>query len=67
MTDEVLSMTYGRKDPGYPAITNKEFVTDEAFKNACIQADVEVTSRQASKWRNKKGAAYRAHKSKAVR
>ena len=40
--------------------TNKQFVTDGAFVSACDKAGVKPTSRQASKFRNGKGAAYKA-------
>ena len=39
--------------------TNKEFaVQNEAFKDACEKSKVDPTSRQASKWRSKKGKAW---------
>lgn len=42
-------------------ITNEVFaVQDENFKKACEQASVKPTKRQASKFRNKYGAAARA-------
>lgn len=38
---------------------NEKFAEeDSAFRSACINAKVEPTARQASKWRNKKGSAY---------
>ena len=38
---------------------NKEFSNeDQAFRAACEKAGVEPTSRQASKWRRKFGAAW---------
>lgn len=40
-------------------ITNKQFTEDEHFKDCCINAAVEPTMRQASKFRNKKGLAYK--------
>jgi len=40
-------------------ITNKQFTEDEHFKNCCIKAAIEPTIRQASKFRNKKGLAYK--------
>lgn len=41
--------------------TNRLFAaTDKAFIHACEQAKVKPTARQASKWRNKKGSAYKA-------
>ena len=33
--------------------------TDKAFINACGEADIKPTARQASKWRNKRGLAYK--------
>ena len=36
--------------------------TDDAFRAACRLAKVEPTRRQASKWRNKSGAAWKAAK-----
>lgn len=33
--------------------------TVKSFISACIQANIEPTKRQASKWRNKKGLAYK--------
>ena len=41
-------------------VSNKAFITDAAFVAACENAGVKPTSRQASKFRNKKGAAYAA-------
>lgn len=41
-------------------LTNKEFASqDSKFQNACQKAGVEATPRQASKYRNKKGKAYK--------
>lgn len=41
-------------------MTNKEFAKkDNSFITACIEADVPATKRQASKYRNGYGAAYR--------
>lgn len=40
-------------------VTNDKFAKeDSAFQAACSKAGVDATSRQASKWRNKKGKAY---------
>ncbi len=40
-------------------ITNREFSKkDERFIQACTDANIEATVRQASKYRNKKGRAY---------
>lgn len=38
-------------------MTNTEFTKDVVFQKACAIAKTEPTRRQASKWRNKKGAA----------
>ena len=44
-------------------VTNASFATtDQAFRAACKKAGVEPTTRQASKWRNKSGAAWKARK-----
>ena len=40
-------------------MTNLEFVKDAVFQKACAVAKVKPTRRQASKFRNKKGAARR--------
>jgi len=46
-------------------ITNAEFSKkDPAFKEACEKARVERTPRQASKYRNQKGSAWKARKPK---
>jgi len=43
-----------------PAFTNRNFAnTDEAFNACCADANVHPTVRQASKFRNGYGAAYR--------
>jgi len=43
--------------------TNDVFAaTDGAFQEACREAKVKPTRRQASKWRNKLGAAWKAAK-----
>lgn len=40
--------------------TNKEFAKeDEQFKTACERSQTDPTKRQASKWRNKKGKAFK--------
>jgi len=39
-------------------IINREFVNEPIFQEACKIAGIEPTTRQASKWRNKKGKAY---------
>jgi hypothetical protein len=39
-------------------MTNSEFAkTDELFKFSCQAAGIDLTSRQASKWRNGRGKA----------
>ena len=44
-------------------MTNEEFrKCDPVFKKACEAANIEPTSRQASRWRNKKGIAYKVSK-----
>ena len=41
-------------------ITNREFAkTDKRFVEACEGAEVKPTVRQASKWRRKKGKAWK--------
>lgn len=43
-----------------PKVTNEEFAAqDRLFIKACELADVEVTPRQASRWRNGHGSAFR--------
>ena len=42
-------------------MTNKEFAAqDKKFRAACSAAGIEPTGRQASKYRNKQGLAYRS-------
>lgn len=44
-------------------MTNKKFANeDKVFKDACEKAGVEPTTRQASKFLNKKGLAYKTSK-----
>lgn len=44
-------------------VTNKKFAEmDEAFKNACIKANIQPTKRQASKFRRGKGIAFKSCK-----
>ena len=40
-------------------MTNKEFMKEKVFVVACEKAEVKPMARQASKFRNKKGSAYR--------
>jgi len=41
-------------------MTNTEFAAkNEEFKKACEEANLKPTPRQASKWRNKKGLAWK--------
>lgn len=45
-------------------VTNKMFAaSDENFRACCAEAGVEPTARQASKFRSRKGQAWKAHKS----
>ena len=44
-------------------ITNKQFTEDKFFIACCANASIDVTMRQASKFQNGKGAAYKARKS----
>lgn len=39
--------------------TNTEFTKNDLFLSACKKANVKPTTRQASKFRNRKGAAYK--------
>lgn len=53
-----------------PTVTNAQFATkDKLFNAACSLATVDPTPRQASKYRNKKGLAYkyRPHALQAIR
>lgn len=44
-------------------ITNGRFAqTDGQFQAACMRAGVQPTKRQASKWRNKRGLAWKNRK-----
>lgn len=44
-------------------VTNKMFAAnDENFRACCAEVGVEATARQASKFRNRKGSAWKAHK-----
>ena len=43
-------------------MTNLEFSRTKEFIEICKKAGVEPTQRQASKFRNKKGTAYKHHK-----
>jgi len=41
-------------------MTNKEFAQkNDAFIDACVRAGIKPTQRQASKWRMKKGKAWK--------
>lgn len=44
-------------------ITNKKFSEDKYFIACCELASIEATMRQASKFRNEKGSAYRVRRS----
>lgn len=40
--------------------TNKEFAkSNSKFKDQCVKYNVPISTRQASKWRNKRGAAFK--------
>jgi hypothetical protein len=40
-------------------LTNKDFAeTNKLFRDCCAKADIDPTTRQASKWRNRKGLAF---------
>lgn len=41
-------------------VNNRAFASDPNFKKACEKANVSPTKRQASKFRMKKGVAYKA-------
>ncbi|MFA5025086.1 MAG: hypothetical protein WC503_01065 [Candidatus Shapirobacteria bacterium] len=44
-----------------PRVTNKKFVeVDKAFISACEKVGIKPTSRQASKYRAKKGLAFKS-------
>ena len=43
-----------------PELTNKKFSENKLFMACCKAAEVEPTTRQASKFRMKKGSAYAA-------
>lgn len=51
---------------GEKNMTHKEFLADnnasKRFKRACDRAGILVTTRQASKWRRKKGQAWKQSK-----
>jgi len=40
-------------------MSNQEFCRDIDFREACSRANIEVTKRQASKYRRKTGKAYK--------
>lgn len=47
-------------------MTNKEFSeTNEHFIEACERVDIKPTVRQASKWRNHKGLAYKGRENES--
>ena len=51
----------GPSVPSRYEVPNRVFATtDKAFLNACQKIGIEPTTRQASKWRNKKGRAWGA-------
>ncbi len=43
-------------------IKNKLFTENEYFKACCVNVSIEPTMRQASKFQNQKGIAYKARK-----
>lgn len=46
-------------------MTNREFAnTDANFQEKCSEADIPATKRQASKFRNKKGKAFKGEEGK---
>ena len=48
-------------------MTNRKFAKeDEKFQKACMSVEIEPTTRQASKFRNKKGKAYKAQRGNAT-
>ena len=44
-------------------MTNKKFSEEKYFVSCCAKAAVDATMRQASKFRNEKGSAYKVRKS----
>lgn len=47
-------------------LTNREFSQkDEGFKSACSAVGIEPTTRQASKWRSRRGRAFVEGRDKA--
>jgi hypothetical protein len=46
--------------------TNKSVMSDHKFISGCRKANIKPTERQARKWRNKTGKAYRAFHDKGV-
>lgn len=62
---KVRAKNFEHKGPGKvtprDGVSNQEFAKlNDSFIQCCIDANVEATPRQASKFRNKKGAAYKA-------
>lgn len=45
---------------------NKSVLKSPDFEKACAAVDIKVTKRQASKWNNKKGKAYKFSKGMIV-
>ena len=45
-----------------PPVTNKEYTKMKSFISACLFVDIKPTKRQASKWRNKKGLAFKGRR-----
>ena len=61
---ENVIKNYKPEAQNYPpknGITNRKFAqTDETFNSACTSLKLQPTARQASKYRNHKGLAYKA-------
>lgn len=57
----INSVLVGRKGKRMPKEeTNEKFSkTNEEFKKACEEANIKPTKRQASKWRDEKGLAWK--------
>ena len=51
---------HGNYTQDVPAVTARMLSKSEAFQMACEHAGTPATSRQAAKWRNHKGKAWKA-------
>ncbi len=49
-----------------PTMTHAEFLKNDTFQAACSRAQVQPTTRQASKYRRGMGAAYKMRKSQGA-